>query len=407
MITNVENFLSMRWKQLSLDLNNPERSVMYRDYYNNINNRELKEIFSLIHSRLNDLFIFMNQKNAGNKHYNAEESRELIKVSSQLKSIHAVLKNEYIEYSFEINSYYKKVLDQCKAFLSSIDGSKIPEDFAEIDIIDYKPIFRLSSTKTLPSSNGFLSVSKRLIGSGSYANVYKYKDPHYNCYFVIKKAKKDISAEELERFIREYKDLKELDSPFIIKVYNYDKKTNEYTMEMADCTLDKFISENNDKLPFKKRTAMVIQLLNAFEYIHSKGLLHRDISFQNILVKIHGDGSSWLKVSDFGLVKRPGSELTRQGTSIKGTINDYSDLNVVGFDNYEIRHETYALAQVIYFILTGRKNKYYREKNKELKNFVLKAVSDKDNRFTSVEEMRSELLSTVFPSMKKEISVSV
>lgn len=405
MITNAENFLSMKWKQLSSNLKNPEGSMIYRGYYNNISIREQKDIFSLIHSRLNDLFTFMNQKNAGNKHYNADESRELINVSSQLSSIHTVLKDEYVEYSFEINSYYKNVLDQCKIFLSTIGGSEIPEDFQEIEIIDYKPIFTLSGIKTLPSSNGGKSVIKKLIGGGSYADVFKYKDPYYNCYFAIKKAKKDLCADELERFKNEFRDLEGLDSPYIIKGYHYDGENNEYTMELASCTLYKYISEKNTMLSFNNRRALVIQLLNAFEYIHSKDLLHRDVSFHNILVKIYEDESSWLKVADFGLVKRPNSDLTRKGTSTKGTINDFSDLNVVGFENYEIRHETYALAQVVYFILTGRKNKYQREKNNELQRFVLKAVSGKSNRFTSVEEMRSELLNMVFPSLKNERAV--
>ena len=88
-------------------------------------------------------------------------------------------------------------------------------------------------------------------------------------------------------------------------------------MELADSTLQDFISKYNGSLPFSKRRALVIQLLNAFEYVHSNGLLHRDISYQNILVKNCDDGSSWIKVSDFGLVKRSESTLTRQGTSLK------------------------------------------------------------------------------------------
>lgn len=103
-------------------------------------------------------------------------------------------------------------------------------------------------------------------------------------------------------------------------------------------------------------------------------------------------------------MKCPESKLTRQGTEIKGVINDYSDLRKVGFENYEIRHETYALAQVIYFILTGRKGEFTREKNTELKKFILKAVSaNKEERFTSVKEMREELIRVVLPSLKSEI----
>jgi len=66
------------------------------------------------------------------------------------------------------------------------------------------------------------------------------------------------------------------------------------------------------------------------------------------------DGSKIIKVSDFGLVKLRDSSLTSKGSSIKGTLNDPA-LNIVGFKNYETRHEVYALAQVVNFILSGRK----------------------------------------------------
>ncbi|TFJ90261.1 protein kinase domain-containing protein [Lentibacillus salicampi] len=400
MISNAENFLSMKLDELSSKFNT-EGVPSYKGYYADVSNNDLKEIFALIHYQLNELFTFMNHKNTpAGGHYNADESRDLIEVNRQLKLIHAALESEYPEYSFDINNYYREILNRCKTFLVPRGGTSIPEDFPEIDIIDYKAIFSILNTTTIQPPIQNLSVTKKLIGSGSYADVYKYKDPHYNCYFALKKVKKDIRSDELARFKKEYYDLKKLDSPFIIKAYHYNETNNEYTMEKADCSLEEYMNKNNNRLSFNDRRALVIQLLRAFEYIHSKELLHRDISFQNILVKIYEDESSWIKVSDFGLVKRPESKLTRTGTEIKGTINDFSDLNKVGFENYEIRHETYALAQVIYFILTGRKSKFHREENKELRNLILKAVSNKEDRFSSVKDMRDELLYKVFPSMR-------
>lgn len=349
----------------------------------------------------------MNYKNKPGVggHYNAHESRELIDLINQIRVIQATLKEENSEFYFEIDSYYEEILETCMQFLSEIGGSSIPEDFPKINIIEHKPIFTLvNSTMVESPFNMKSAVRIRLIGEGSYAKVFKYRDPYYNCDFAIKRANEDLRPDELERFRNEYNVLKTLNSPFIIKAYHYNEEKNEYTMELADQTLEKFISRNNGSIPFHTRRALVIQLLNAFEYIHSKGILHRDISYQNIIIKQYDDGSSWVKVTDFGLVKRPESKLTRQGTEIKGVINDYSDLRKVGFENYEIRHETYALAQVIYFILTGRKGEFTREKNTELKKFILKAVSaNKEERFTSVKEMREELIRVVLPSLISEI----
>lgn len=172
-------------------------------------------------------------------------------------------------------------------------------------------------------------------------------------------------------------------------------------MEYANKTLEKFMSENNTKLNLDRRRILINQLLNAFEYIHSKGYLHRDISYQNILVKIYEDSSLMIKVSDFGLVKRPDSKLTRQGTEIKGAINDYSDLAVVGFENYEVRHETFALIKIIYFILTGRQTNFHKEKNDVVKEFILKGISsDKNERYSSIEQIRRKLIEDVYPAIR-------
>lgn len=292
-------------------------------------------------------------------------------------------------------------MEICRKFLSISGGSPIPEDFPIINLIENRPIFTLTDSTVVQGPEIKSAVKIQLIGEGSYAKVFKYKDPFYGCHFALKRANEDLRPDEIDRFKNEYNDLKTLDSPFIIKAYHYDNVKNEYTMEFADETLGKFIDKNNNIIPFNKRKVLIIQVLNAFEYIHAKGLLHRDISYQNILVKHFDDGSSLVKVSDFGLVKRPESTLTRQGTEIKGALNDYSDLMVVGFENYDIRHETYALAKIIYYILTGRKTECHREQNKELRTFILRGIStDKDKRFRSINEMREQLIREVFPSLR-------
>lgn len=297
------------------------------------------------------------------------------------------------------------MIAQCKIFLAYYRGSSIPQDFPMIEIEESEPIFKLATTLTTVHATKSQTAKMRPIGKGSYATVYKFDDAYYGCGFAVKRADANLRSDELERFKKEYNEMKKLDSPFIIKTYRYDDDKNEYVMELADETLDTFITRNNTRLPYAKRRALVIQLFNAFEYIHSKRILHRDISYANILVKHHDDDSSWLKVSDFGLVKQPDSQLTRQGTEIKGSINDYNDLDNVGFENYEIRHETFALGKVIYFILTGRKGHYNRERNNELKSFVLKATSpNKNERFRDVEEMRQAFLNKVTISIKSAVT---
>ncbi|MCU6792353.1 protein kinase [Paenibacillus sp. WQ 127069] len=401
---NLEGFLNLKISQISNYKS--EKVVLFRSFYDEIPNDKLKEIFSILHCSMNELFSYINHKNSPGRggHCNAHESRLLIELIDFIRVLQASLEDDY---NFEIAEEYKDVLDISRTFLSGSGGSPIPEDFKIITLIEGKPAFTLidSTVVNMPASNN--SVKLKQIGEGSYARVFKYKDPYYGIQFVIKRAKDSLRVDELERFKNEFNDLMALDSPFIIKAFLYNDEKNEYIMEFADETLGEYILRNNNTLSFDKRRAIIIQMLNAFEYIHEKKYLHRDISYYNILVKHFDDGSSIIKVSDFGLVKRPESTLTRQGTEVKGAINDYSDLTLVGFENYEIKHETYALTKVIYFMLTGRQSDYHREKNIKLKEFVLKGISsNKNERYKNVEEIKRELIVEVFPSLRSKSQVS-
>lgn len=92
--------------------------------------------------------------------------------------------------------------------------------------------------------------------------------------------------------------------------------------------------------------------MKAFTYLHSKDLLHRDISPNNVLVKIYDDVIV-VKVSDFGLVKTKESNLTSLNSEIKGAFND-PRLSIDGFHQYNVLHETFALARLMLFVMTGK-----------------------------------------------------
>lgn len=399
-MSEIDNFLQIKYNQF-LSKYDSEKSILYKGYYTRFGNANLIEMFSILHSNLNDLFTFMNSKNGVyGGHYNAVPSRQLLDIIEQTRLIQATLTGEY---SFEIDQYYLEIINSCKSFLTQSGGSTIPEGFPNINIIEEKPIFVKANSLEILSPENTKQISLHQIGGGSYARVFEYHDPYYETKFAVKRAKDNLREDELERFKNEFNDLKVLDSPFIIKAYTYNDEKNEYTMELADQTLEKFMRYNNNSLSFASRRALIIQLLNAFEYIHYKGLLHRDISYQNILIKKFDYGNNLIKVSDFGLVKRPESSLTRLGTETKGAINDYSDLDLVGFENYEIRHETFALAKVIYYILTGREANYHREENEQLRKFILKAIGVKENRYNNITDMKEVLLTEVFPAFRNKL----
>ena len=78
------------------------------------------------------------------------------------------------------------------------------------------------------------------------------------------------------------------------------------------------------------------------------------------------------------------SDLTSFGSEIKGSLND-SNLQIVGFGNYNMEYETFALTRLIYYVMTGR----YNLENQKVKDFVLKGISSNlDERYHSAAEMQ-------------------
>lgn len=278
---------------------------------------------------------------------------------------------------------WEGALDKINEFLKR-DGFEIYES----DNISGRQIFqyrKYSETKIKLETPIDKSANLHLIGEGSYALVYYYKDKFYDKKIVLKRAKKDLSDKELERFKIEFDELKSFKSPYIIDVYSYNCDKKEYTMEYMDFNLYNFIKQNNDKLTMTERKGYVYQIIKAFKYIHSKGRLHRDINPKNILIKIYDDVQV-VKISDFGLIKREESTLTTVNTEFKGWFND-PNLRIIGFDKYSMCHEIYALTMTIYYLMTGKTNTTKIE-DKNLQEFVKRGMNtDCSKRYKDVEEL--------------------
>ena len=345
--------------------------------YSNIENKSLKQLFAIMHQRFNALFEFMKSKKKGNGHFNASESRELLNLIKLYEDMQYVLRETPL--AFRLDDTYDSMLKFCKGFLKESNGSEIPDDLPEFKIKEYEPIFSISQIISVPIVNKSHNYELKFIGEGSYAKVYKF--------YILKRAKDDLDAKELSRFRLEFDTMRELKSPYVLEVYRYDDINNEYYMEYADETLYDFIRKNNTKLSRKRRRGIAHQIFKGFSYIHSKNYLHRDISFTNILLQHYDNELSVVKISDFGLVKIEHSNLTSFGSEVKGSLND-SNLQVVGFANYNIEYETFALTRLIYYVMTGKYN-LENIKNENIKNFVLKGVAPNiDERYHSVDEMQ-------------------
>ena len=357
----------------------------YENLYHWAESAQLRLLLSTVHRDLMSLLGVLNAKRNGTKHYPAEESRQLIRCIDMLRNLCSI--SQQTETPIQFDSYYDEVLKNCWTFLQSSYGSDIPPQMDEVTLYYTMPVL-------IPADN--LSVSRstvtnatlKLVGRGSYAEAYVFEDTFLRKKFIVKRALKTLRDDEVERFRREFEVMKRLSSPYVAEVYRYEDRPvqPQYLMEYLDGTLRDYIKRNNDQLSRKERAGLVRQIFKAMQYLHTEGLLHRDLSPDNILLKKY-DSCQVVKLSDFGLVKLPESQLTTRDTVMKGSFND-PRLEEEGFANYCLWHEMYALTLIVHFVMTGRENR--SNIAPEWRDFVAKGMNaQKELRYKSVAEMRS------------------
>jgi eukaryotic-like serine/threonine-protein kinase len=305
-------------------------------------------IFAVLHERLNQHFDSINGRAKTTKHYWADASRDMLALIDELEDTLDCLKVAGFEVIFAAE--YSVAIDRCKPWLSPSYGSTVPDDFEQIRLAKFAPVFSRPETRASLKKRQS-AVQLKMVGEGSYAIVFSFTDPDYGIKFAIKRAKRGLSERDLHRFKREFEILRRLSFPYIVEVYQYDEARNEYKMEYCDETLRDYIARRNDKLSFASRKRIALQFLYGINYIHRERLLHRDVSLQNVMLKVYGSGAVLVKLSDFGLVKDHGSEFTRTRTEMRGTIRDPA---LSSFKDYAVLNEIYSLGWVLSYIFTGR-----------------------------------------------------
>ncbi|MDH6352341.1 MULTISPECIES: protein kinase [unclassified Brevibacillus] len=238
---NIENYIEAQYREL---LSSSTPNAEFSGLYTSVEHARLRELLATLHYDFISLFRTMNERlptNDNGAHFWAEPSRKLIKTIEITLGLYTALKNT--KFAFEITGYYFELINKCRNFLSSSGGSTLPVHMQKIDLYYTIPLFNPNSIVTIDHPQTTSSFPLNLIGNGSYANVYKYRDTFYNKNFALKRAKKDLTQKELERFRREFNEMKEFSSPYILEVYQYNKAKNEYIMEYMDYTLDNFIQK--------------------------------------------------------------------------------------------------------------------------------------------------------------------
>ncbi len=202
---------------------------------------------------------------------------------------------------------------------------------------------------------------------------------------MLKKLKNDVGEKDLTRFKQEYHLMKTNPHPNIVRVFKY-FNNNSYTMDYCGTSLKKFIDANNTKLSTEQRKDLINQLLEGVKFLHNKGLYHRDISYNNILIDSKYE-KLFLKISDFGLIKNENNRITSTDSSIKGT---YIDPCLDKFENYNAQNDIYALGMMINYIYFGKQN--ISTGSTKVHKVISKCIiNDLSARYKTVDEIVNDL----------------
>lgn len=192
-----------------------------------------------------------------------------------------------------------------------------------------------------------------IIGVGGMAVVYKAHDNVEDRIVAIKILKDEfVSNDEfIRRFKNESKAIAVLSHPNIVKVYDvsFGDLIQYIVMEYIDgITLKEYI-EHQGSLRWIEAVQFTIQILKGLQHAHDKGIVHRDVKPQNIMVL--SDGS--IKVTDFGIARFSRSEQRTITDKAIGSVHYISPEQAKG-EKTDEKADVYSVGVMLYEMLTGR-----------------------------------------------------
>ncbi|MGQ9618941.1 MAG: protein kinase domain-containing protein [Candidatus Aminicenantia bacterium] len=252
-----------------------------------------------------------------------------------------------------------------------------------------------------------------LIGQGGFALVWKVRDLYLERLGAIKILYKEYSKDEetIERFRREAKIYANLEHTNIVPIYDIGIVEGIVFLIMKFIegeTLSKIIRREG-KLSEKRAVKIMSELLDAIGYIHKKGIIHRDIKPQNIMI----DKNDRTILADFGIARTLESTSFTKSGAILGTAYYLSPEQAKGLP-IDHRVDIYSAGVTLYEIVTGElpfkgenilmvlyqhvneppplPSKLNPRISPEMESVILKALEKEPaNRFSTAEEMKLAL----------------
>src|SRR5450755_3415294 len=193
-----------------------------------------------------------------------------------------------------------------------------------------------------------------LVARSGMASIFRATDLRDGRQVAIKIPHPEVEGDAAlyDRFQREAEIGKSLDHPGVMKVFADDDRSQVYmVMERVDGRLLRKILDEEHKLPPERAVHLTLRILDALEYIHSRGVVHRDLKPENVMV----DTNDNIKLIGFGIA---GNATSRRLTFAKlsqtmGT-PDYISPEQVKGKRGDARSDLYALGVMLYEMLTGK-----------------------------------------------------
>ncbi|MBI9075061.1 MAG: serine/threonine protein kinase [Desulfatibacillum sp.] len=193
-----------------------------------------------------------------------------------------------------------------------------------------------------------------VLGSGHSSVVYKALDSRSDTHVALKIMDPlfNLDSSTLERFLREVRILQPINHPNIVTAYDVfeTKGFHCIAMELVRGLDGKAYLKKNGPMPFPRFLKVTEQLLEALASCHDKGIVHRDIKPQNLVI----DDEENMKLLDFGIAKmNTMSDLTKTGTSL-GTPEYMAPEIFQKGASFDPRVDIYATGLVLHEFLTGK-----------------------------------------------------
>lgn len=196
----------------------------------------------------------------------------------------------------------------------------------------------------------------RPLGQGGFAAVFEAYDRVLDRRVAIKELllKRAKDERSVKRFLQEARVAAALEHPNVVSIYAMRPREQEFYLVMeylAGGNLRELV-DRHKKLPVEQAVRLAIGIGEGLAKFHEKGIIHRDIKADNILLTADG----WPKVIDFGIAHVPeaagGMDLTQVGFQPSTLI--YSSPEQVRGEPVDARSDVYQLGELLYYMLAGR-----------------------------------------------------